>query len=75
MSKDLFDEQRIEIPCPACGEKAGKTIAWIRANDRYPCAGCGIEIILERDKPLAGLDQASESLAKFKASIARLGKP
>lgn len=65
MAKDLFDDQSIEIPCSGCGEKAKKTIAWIRANDRYVCAGCGVEIILERDKLLAGLDQANERIAKL----------
>ncbi|CAN5163474.1 hypothetical protein BH10PSE10_BH10PSE10_21900 [soil metagenome] len=69
MPKDLFDGQSIEIPCTGCGKKAEKSIAWIRANDRYTCEGCGVEIILERDNLLAGLDEANERAAKFMSDI------
>ncbi|WP_051052578.1 hypothetical protein [Bradyrhizobium liaoningense] len=76
MSGSLFDSQSIDIPCPGCGHKTKKTIAWIRAHHRYTCAGfgCGKDIVLERDKLLAGIDKASRSLDKFKRSLSRLGK-
>jgi hypothetical protein len=48
MSKSLFDDQSIEIPCPRCQRTTPKVVDWIRANDRYTCAGCNAEILRQR---------------------------
>jgi transposase-like protein len=53
MPKYLFDDQSIEITCPRCHQTAPKTVDWIRANDRYACAGCNAEIIVDQDTLLA----------------------
>ena len=51
----LSDDQIIEIPCVHCHTTSPKTIAWVRANDRYNCAGCNAPIVVERDALLAGV--------------------
>lgn len=40
----------IDLPCPKCGHKTKETIAWIKANDKFACGGCGAEIALDRDE-------------------------
>jgi transposase-like protein len=65
MAKDLFDDQCIEIPCSDCGHEEQKTIAWIRANDRYSCSSCGAAIILQSEKLLAGLDEANKRISEI----------
>jgi hypothetical protein len=51
--KVFFDDQVIEIPCRHCLTTSPKTIAWVRATDRYNCAGCNGRIVVERDALLA----------------------
>jgi hypothetical protein len=51
----FFDDQIIEIPCTHCHATSPKTIAWVRANDRYNCPGCNALIILDRGKLLAAV--------------------
>jgi hypothetical protein len=45
----MFDDAIIGFPCPQCGLRTKKTIAWIKANDTLSCGGCGGVIPLERD--------------------------
>jgi hypothetical protein len=47
------DDQIIEIPCVRCHTTTPRTIAWIRANDRYNCPGCNAPIIVARNALLA----------------------
>ena len=49
----LFADQSIEIPCPRCHQTTPKTVDWIRANDRYACAGCNAQIVVDQDTLLA----------------------
>lgn len=70
----MFEKAEIGIPCPKCGHKTDKTIAWIKANDEVTCGGCGSTIHLERENLLAGLDKVDKSIAKFRKSLGRLGK-
>jgi transposase-like protein len=59
MALFLFDDNNIEIACPRCGITAPKTIAWVRANDRYSCAVCDFEFDLALDKRIAGVGRSS----------------
>jgi hypothetical protein len=34
-----------------------RTIAWLRANDSYTCPACNSDVVLDRDKQLAGLNE------------------
>jgi hypothetical protein len=54
LPEHLSDDQIIEIPCLNCRTTSPKTIAWIRANDRYNCPGCNAQIVVERNALLAG---------------------
>jgi hypothetical protein len=77
----LCDDQSIEIPCPCCLKTAPKTLDWIQANDRYPCAGSNTEIIIDQDTLFA--QQPSDStcvprsyaLAALIAGVAQAGLP
>jgi hypothetical protein len=55
LPEHLSDDQIIEIPCVHCHTTSPKTIAWIRANDRYNCPGCNAQIVVERNALLAGV--------------------
>jgi transposase-like protein len=52
LTEYLLDDQSVEIPCARCHRTSPKTIAWIRANDRYRCPGCNTEIVIEQEKLL-----------------------
>lgn len=52
----LFDDDNVEIACVRCDTTSPRTIAWLRANDSYRCPACNSEIVLDRDKQLAGLN-------------------
>ncbi len=57
MPISLFDDDSAEIACPRCAMTTPKTVEWLRANDRYTCSACNLEVDLNREKQLAGLDQ------------------
>ncbi len=31
----------IEVPCPNCGTKTKKALAWLRDNHEFVCRNCG----------------------------------
>jgi transposase-like protein len=64
LTEPLFDEQSIEILCARCHRTSPKTIAWIRANDRYRCPGCETEVVIERETLLRGV-QLSRTCGKM----------
>jgi len=70
----MFEKQTINIPCPECGHKTAKTVAWIKAHDKMTCGGCGREITVENDKFVAGLKEADKAVAKVRKSLSRIGK-
>jgi hypothetical protein len=53
----LFDDDCVEIACSLCDTTSPRTIAWLHANDSYTCPACNSDVILDRDKQLAGLNQ------------------
>jgi transposase-like protein len=55
----LYNDHSVEIACPRCSMTAPKTIAWVRAHDRYRCVVCDFEFDLALDKRLAGMDRSS----------------
>jgi hypothetical protein len=30
----------IDVPCPNCGTKTRKTLAWLRDNNEFVCSNC-----------------------------------
>lgn len=71
MPRSVFDDQTIDIPCPNCGAKAKKSVAWIRRHDEITCAGCGAAITLKADELIRGLDEAQRALDRAMAQIGR----
>lgn len=59
----IFDKGVLGIPCPACGHKTKKTIAWIKANEQMICDGCGRTVTLECEKLIEGINQANCAIA------------
>ena len=70
----MFDNVEIGIPCPKCGHKTQKTIAWIKANDTFSCDGCAAVIHLEHDELLRGLGEVDKSFDDLKRKIRELSK-
>jgi hypothetical protein len=70
----MFDSVEIGIPCPKCGQKTQKTIAWIKANDTFACDGCAAIIRIDRDELLRGLNEIDKSVDDLKRQIRNLSK-
>ncbi|SNS36689.1 hypothetical protein SAMN05216374_0998 [Tardiphaga sp. OK246] len=71
MSKDLFEGQSIEIPCPDCGEKATRSLASLRSDTEYDCSGCGKTIRPDAKKLFKGLDDAQAKARKMVADLSK----
>ena len=71
---EMFEKQKLGLPCPKCGHKTEKTVAWIKAHDDFTCAGCGSVVTMEKKQLLAGIQEAEKSVAKFRKSLGGLGK-
>jgi hypothetical protein len=57
MAIGLFEDDRVEIARPRCSCSSPATAAWMRANHRFTCQACNSDIILDKDKQLAGSDE------------------
>lgn len=70
----MFDKAEIGIPCPGCGHKNPKTVAWIKTHDEMVCRGCGESVRIEADELIAGLKKADKAVADFRKSLRSFGK-
>lgn len=70
----MFEKAEIGIPCPKCGHKTEKTVAWIKANDSFTCGGCGSTVTVDTENLLAGLQKAEKSVADFRKKLRGLSK-
>ncbi len=70
----MFKDAEISIPCPGCGHKTAKSIAWLEKNKQFTCDGCGKEVTVEAEQLLLGIKKADKTLADFRKKIGRLGK-
>jgi DNA-directed RNA polymerase subunit RPC12/RpoP len=59
----MFDNQSIDIPCPGCGHKTRKTIAWLKSHRHYTCR-CGSRIDLDTKKFVGPLKLAEDQIAR-----------
>lgn len=66
----MFDDKRIPIPCPKCGQKTEQSVAWIKAHDHFACPGCGTRIDIQADNFLDGIRTAETALDDFKKTLA-----
>lgn len=69
-----LDKAKLSIPCPGCGHKNEKSIAWIKAHDHFVCGGCGKDVEIDKANLVAGLEKSEKALADFKRTLGRLGK-
>lgn len=56
----MFDNAKLELPCPTCSHQTEKSIARIKMHDRLACEECGSLHNLVRDElieGIAGLEQ------------------
>ncbi|WP_367354173.1 hypothetical protein [Agrobacterium pusense] len=70
----MFEKQTLGLPCPKCGHKTEKTVAWIKSHDDFTCGGCGSTVRMEKEELLAGLKKIDDSVAKLRKSLGRIGK-
>lgn len=72
----MVDETvELPIPCPKCGHQTKKSIAWIKANDKFVCAGCGSTVNVQAEQLLAGLKQLDETIDDLRRKIRDINKP
>ncbi len=69
----FFDQSEIAIPCAKCGHQTQKSIAWLKANAQFVCAGCGQVIRLESEELLRGIKKAEKSIADFVRDVSDTG--
>ncbi|GAJ91052.1 hypothetical protein RRH01S_01_05230 [Rhizobium rhizogenes NBRC 13257] len=62
------------MPCPNCGHKTKKSIAWLKSNDKFSCDGCGRGITVQADELFAGIKETEKSIADLKKNLSRIGK-
>lgn len=68
----MFDKQTLDIPCPHCGQKTPKTVAWLKTKTDFPCLACGGIVAVDATDLTAKLKQADKIIAKFGKSFGKL---
>jgi transposase-like protein len=71
---ELFDSATLDIPCPGCEHVNPLTIAYLKANQQFTCAGCGKDVQIETDQLKSGLKEADNALDGLRKTIRRLNK-
>lgn len=69
---NVLDSHRIELPCPHCGHKIGKTLAQLKAQHGPITCRCGQSFNLDKAEFLKELNKAEESIAQLKRSLGSL---
>jgi lysyl-tRNA synthetase class I len=70
----FFDKQTLELPCPKCGKKTKKTVAWLKANSKFKCS-CGADITVDSSKLHKDLGKVEQSIDKLtKSRVIKIGK-
>ncbi len=70
----MFDKRALDIPCPQCGHKTQKSVAWLRDNSDFTCVGCGRDIHLEADQFRSGIKRAESQIAAMLRNLGKIGK-
>lgn len=69
MTKGLFDDADIDVPCPGCGHENRKTMRWLRDNTQMTCGGCGQPVILENQQLRRDMDDLDQSFGELRRAI------
>lgn len=62
----MFDDTKIDIPCPDCGRESKQTIRRLKTNPELSCS-CGARFHVKAD-------QLRRTLKKIEDSLKRLGR-
>ncbi len=68
--KNPLDSLSIEIPCPHCGQKVKKTLAWAKANPQFSCR-CGHAVQIDGKVLKQQLDLADKALRNLVKPLKR----
>ena len=63
------DEDEWPVYCPDCGSITYKRIAWLLANTRLTCSGCGASLAYYRERMARDLDDAHRAVANFSKGL------
>lgn len=70
----MFDDAKIDLPCPHCGKKTAKTVRWLKSHSEMACHACGELFQLDTKELKSGLSAAEKKVADLKRQLSRLGK-
>ncbi|WP_043316611.1 hypothetical protein [Microbulbifer sp. HZ11] len=62
MTKDVFNDAEISVPCPQCSHETVKTIGWLKTQNQLTCL-CGATIMVDAKEALSEIRQAEKELA------------
>ena len=69
----IFDNQSIDIPCPDCGHKVAKTIAWLKTHRDFTCR-CGARVSLDPSQLRGQIAKVDRAFDDFKRTMGKLGR-
>jgi hypothetical protein len=64
----VFDSECLAIPCPGCGQKHPRSIAWIKANSRIDCP-CGTIVKLDKTEFVHKVREVERALAALPRTV------
>lgn len=70
----MFDDTRMDLPCPHCGKKTAKTVRWLKSHSQMTCPACGEGFRLDTSEFKRGLAAAEKKVADLRRQLSRLGK-
>lgn len=70
----MFDDAKIDVPCPSCGKETSKTISWLKSHKEITCGRCNTTFEVDTTKFEKDLRAAEKQVADFKRKMSRLFK-
>lgn len=70
----LFDQQKLPIACPGCGQRFFKKIAWLKQNHTFACLRCKATISTADEDLARALEPFSKALADFTGALLKPGE-
>ncbi|MDB5429593.1 MAG: hypothetical protein JWP35_709 [Caulobacter sp.] len=64
----MFENATLDLPCPGCGKKHPRTVAWLKAHTEIAC-DCGAKIELDSANLHRGMAEAERKLKAFTKKI------
>ena len=64
----MFENANLDLPCPGCGTKHQRTVAWLKAHTEIPC-DCGATITVDSSKLHDGMKGVEKALSQFSRKI------